>query len=33
MRNPEIRWAFLASMVSRNAGYCMTDLKGTWFQK
>jgi hypothetical protein len=20
-------------MVSRNAGYCMTDLKGTWFQK
>ncbi|MGM0921603.1 MAG: DUF2515 domain-containing protein [Bacillota bacterium] len=32
-RNPEIRWAFLASMVSRNAGYCMTDLKGIWFQK
>ncbi|MGG4491919.1 DUF2515 domain-containing protein [Metabacillus idriensis] len=32
-RNPEIRWAFLAGMVSRNAGYCMTDLKGTWFQK
>lgn len=20
-------------MVSRNAGYCMTDLKGVWFQK
>lgn len=32
-RNPEIKWSFLASMVSRNAGYCMTDLKGTWFQK
>lgn len=25
-RNPEIRWAFLASMVSRNAGWNMTDL-------
>lgn len=32
-RNPEIKWSFLACMVSRNAGYCMTDLKGTWFQK
>jgi hypothetical protein len=25
---PEIEWAFLAHMVSRNAGYHMTDLKG-----
>lgn len=32
-RNPEIRWAFLASMVSRNAGWCMTDLLGTWYLK
>ncbi|WLR53054.1 DUF2515 domain-containing protein [Bacillus tianshenii] len=30
-RNPEIEWAFLASMVSRNAGYNMTDLEGSWF--
>ncbi len=30
-RNPEIRWAFLASMVSRNAGWNMTDLQGRWF--
>ncbi|WP_138090427.1 DUF2515 domain-containing protein [Halalkalibacterium halodurans] len=29
---PEIRWAFLASMVSRNAGYHMTDLESKWFQ-
>ncbi|TPV46453.1 DUF2515 domain-containing protein [Bacillus dicomae] len=28
VRNSEIRWAFLASMVSRNAGWNMTDLKG-----
>jgi hypothetical protein len=28
-RNKEIRWAFLASMVSRNAGWCMCDLKGS----
>lgn len=27
-RNPEIHWAFLAHMVSRNAGWNMTDLKG-----
>ncbi|WP_226666825.1 DUF2515 family protein [Metabacillus litoralis] len=32
-RFPEIRWAFLAGMVSRNAGWSMTDLKGTWFRK
>ena len=30
-RHPEIKWAFLASMVSRNAGWNMTDLKGKWF--
>ncbi|WP_406564883.1 DUF2515 family protein [Bacillus alkalisoli] len=29
--NPEIKWSFLASMVSRNAGWNMTDLKGRWF--
>lgn len=27
-RHPEIHWSFLAHMVSRNAGYFMTDLKG-----
>ncbi|WNB93767.1 DUF2515 family protein [Bacillus sp. NEB1478] len=32
-RNPEIRWAMLASMVSRNAGYSMCDLKGDWFPR
>lgn len=32
-RNPEIRWAFLASMVSRNAGWNMTDLQGIWLPK
>jgi hypothetical protein len=32
-RNPEIRWAMLASMVSRNAGYSMCDLKGEWFSR
>lgn len=26
LKNPEIRWALLASMVSRNAGWNMTDL-------
>nr|WP_276540972.1 DUF2515 family protein [Salipaludibacillus agaradhaerens] len=26
MANPEIRWAYLAHMVSRNAGWSMTDL-------
>lgn len=30
-RYPEIKWSFLASMVSRNAGYNMTDLEGAWF--
>lgn len=28
-RNPNIEWAFLAHMVSRNAGWSMTDLKGS----
>ncbi|TLS35874.1 DUF2515 domain-containing protein [Pseudalkalibacillus caeni] len=32
-RNPEIMWAFLASMVSRNAGWSMTDLQGKWFPR
>ncbi|WP_456278586.1 DUF2515 family protein [Bacillus sp. AK128] len=32
-RNPEVKWAFLASMVSRNAGWNMCDLKGKWFPK
>ncbi|MBY6035871.1 DUF2515 domain-containing protein [Fictibacillus nanhaiensis] len=27
-KHPEIHWSFLAHMVSRNAGYFMTDLKG-----
>ncbi|MGM0845390.1 MAG: DUF2515 family protein [Bacillota bacterium] len=27
-KHPEIHWSFLAHMVSRNAGYHMTDLKG-----
>lgn len=31
-RNPEIKWAFLASMVSRNAGWNMTDLQLDMFQ-
>ncbi|MCA1063145.1 DUF2515 family protein [Rossellomorea sp. AcN35-11] len=29
--HPEIKWAFLASVVSRNAGWNMTDLKGDIF--
>ncbi|MDQ0228794.1 DUF2515 domain-containing protein [Metabacillus malikii] len=32
-QNAEITWSYLASMVSRNAGWSMTDLKGKWFQK
>ncbi|WP_322741821.1 DUF2515 family protein [Fictibacillus phosphorivorans] len=31
--NPEIRWAKLASLVSRNAGYSMCDLKGDWLPR
>ncbi|KOP83203.1 DUF2515 domain-containing protein [Cytobacillus solani] len=30
-KNPEIKWSFLASMVSRNAGWNMCDLEGTLF--
>ncbi|MGD7021972.1 DUF2515 family protein [Rossellomorea vietnamensis] len=29
--HPEIKWSFLASMVSRNAGWNMCDLQGAWF--
>ncbi|WNS73995.1 DUF2515 domain-containing protein [Bacillus sp. DTU_2020_1000418_1_SI_GHA_SEK_038] len=32
-RNPEVIWSFLASMVSRNAGWNMCDLEGKWFPK
>jgi len=31
-RHPEIRWAFLAAMVSRNAGWNMSDLYGNLFE-
>lgn len=31
--HPEVRWAFLASMVSRNAGWNMCDLEGSCFPK
>ncbi|KEK22714.1 DUF2515 domain-containing protein [Bacillus gaemokensis] len=31
LRNKEIRWAFLASMVSRNSGWNMTDLEGKYY--
>ncbi|MDE5411875.1 DUF2515 family protein [Alkalihalobacterium chitinilyticum] len=30
--NQEIWWALLASMVSRNAGWNMTDLKSNWYE-
>jgi hypothetical protein len=29
-RMPELHWAFLAHMVSRNGGWNMTDLQGEW---
>jgi hypothetical protein len=32
-RNLEVQWAFLASMVSRNAGWNMTDLEGKHYPK
>lgn len=32
-KSPEIHWAFLAHMVSRNGGYNMTDLKGGFLTK
>jgi len=31
--HPEIKWAYLASMVSRNAGWNMCDLKNEWMQQ
>jgi Protein of unknown function (DUF2515) len=32
LHHPEIKWSFLASMVSRNAGWNMTDLEGRTFR-
>ncbi|TCT25538.1 uncharacterized protein DUF2515 [Melghiribacillus thermohalophilus] len=32
LHHPEIRWAFLASQVSRNAGWNMTDLKSATYR-
>jgi len=32
-RNPEIHWSFLAHMVSRNTGWNMTDLKGSFLPR
>lgn len=29
-QHPEVHWAFLAHLVSRNGGWNMTDLKGEW---
>jgi uncharacterized protein (UPF0332 family) len=31
--HPDIKWAFLASMVSRNGGYNMCDLQGEYFSQ
>ncbi|KHE72181.1 DUF2515 family protein [Halobacillus sp. BBL2006] len=33
LKNPELHWAFLAHLVSRNAGWNMTDLKGEFIPK
>jgi len=33
LRHPEIHWAFLGHMVSRNGGWSMTDLKGEFLTK
>ncbi|MDM5154174.1 DUF2515 domain-containing protein [Bacillus sp. DX1.1] len=33
LRNKEIGWSFLASMVSRNAGWNMTDLEGKYYPR
>ncbi|QAY65540.1 DUF2515 family protein [Paenibacillus protaetiae] len=33
LRRPELHWALLAHMVSRNAGWNMTDLKGEWLPR
>ncbi|MFD2670685.1 DUF2515 family protein [Marinicrinis sediminis] len=32
-QHPELHWAFLAHMVSRNGGWSMTDLKGEWLPR
>lgn len=32
-KHPEVSWSFLASMVSRNAGWNMCDLEGIYFPK
>ncbi|WP_332693207.1 DUF2515 family protein [Halalkalibacter lacteus] len=32
-KNPEIKWSFLAGLVSRNAGWNMTDLESKWFHQ
>ena len=33
LKHPEIHWAFLAHLVSRNAGWTMTDLKGEYLPR
>ncbi|WP_273853925.1 DUF2515 family protein [Guptibacillus spartinae] len=33
LKHPEIHWAFLAHLVSRNAGWTMTDLKGEYLSR
>ncbi|PLR99710.1 DUF2515 domain-containing protein [Bacillus sp. T33-2] len=33
LKEPDMVWAFLASMVSRNAGWNMCDLRGQWFPR
>jgi hypothetical protein len=33
LSHPEIKWSFLASMVSRNGGYNMCDLQGEYFSQ
>ncbi|GIP40585.1 hypothetical protein J31TS4_38650 [Paenibacillus sp. J31TS4] len=33
LRHPEVHWAFLGHMVSRNGGWNMTDLKGEFLTK
>jgi hypothetical protein len=32
-KHPELHWALLAHMVSRNAGWNMTDLQGEWISR
>ncbi|MBB6632711.1 DUF2515 family protein [Cohnella thailandensis] len=32
-RHPELHWALLAHLVSRNGGWSMTDLRGEWLPK